>query len=105
MIDTYHCPKCSRLLKRDGVIALAGVELPMFSCEDCIVTKAIFGPGTDEIEMAYTFCVDAVGRAFDPVERLGEIMDEAEDEAEDGDGDDDFGFDDDDGPGQDPSLN
>jgi hypothetical protein len=36
------------------------------------VKKAIFGLGTDEFEMAYTFCVDSAGRCFDPTEGLGE---------------------------------
>ena len=53
-----------------------GYELPVFSCEDCIVRKAVFAPGTDEIEMAYTFCVDSAGRCFDPTEGLGEEHDD-----------------------------
>ena len=76
MIDVYHCPKCSRLLKCVGVISFLGDELPVFQCEDCIVKKAIFGAGTEEIEMAFTFCVDSAGRCFDPVEGLGEQDDE-----------------------------
>jgi hypothetical protein len=90
MIDVYHCPKCSRLLKCEGVIAFLGDELPVFQCEDCIVKRAIFGPGTDEIEMAYTFCVDAAGRCFDPTEH----MDRRDD-----------GPDTDDDPDLDPTLN
>ena len=76
MIDVYHCPKCSRLLKREGVIAVLGDELPFFQCEDCIVKRVIFGPGTKEYEMAYTFCVDSAGRCFDPTDGLGEQDDE-----------------------------
>ena len=34
MIDVYHCPKCSRLLKCEGVISVGGEELPVFQCED-----------------------------------------------------------------------
>jgi len=45
MIDTYHCPKCSRLLKCEGVVSIDGYELPVFQCDDCIVRKPIFGPG------------------------------------------------------------
>ncbi len=71
MIDIYHCPKCSRLLKCEGVISFLGEELPVFQCEDCIVKRAIFGPGTEEFEFAYTFCVDSAGRCFDPTEDLG----------------------------------
>jgi hypothetical protein len=76
MIDVYHCPKCSRLLECEGVVSFAGNELPVFQCEDCIVKKAVFGPGTDEFEMAYTFCVDSAGRCFDPMEGLGEGHDD-----------------------------
>ena len=72
MIDVYHCPKCSRLLKCEGVVTIAGYELPVFSCEDCIVRKAVFGPGTEEFDLAYTFCVDSAGRCFDPVDCHGE---------------------------------
>jgi len=80
MIDVYHCPKCSRLLKCEGVVSIDGHELPVFSCEDCIVKKPIFGPGTEEFEMAYTFCVDAAGRCFDPADEAF-----AADEDEEGD--------------------
>lgn len=90
MIDVYHCPKCSRLLKCEGVVSIGGDEVPLFQCEDCIVKKAIFGPGTEEFEMAYTFCVDSAGRCFDPAEGL-----------EEGDGDWDPGGE----SGLDPSLN
>ena len=34
--------------------------------------RAIFGPGTDEFEVAYTFCVDSGGRCFDPAEDVGD---------------------------------
>lgn len=51
MIDTYHCPKCSRLLKCEGVISVDGEELPVFSCDDCVVKKPVFGPGTEEFEL------------------------------------------------------
>ena len=41
MIDTYHCPKCSRLLKCEGVVSIGGYELPVFSCDDCVVKKPV----------------------------------------------------------------
>ncbi len=71
----HHYPKCSGLLKREGVVSVFGEELPVFQGEDCIVHRAIFGPGTEEYEMAYTFCVDAAGRCIDPTERMGELDD------------------------------
>ena len=70
VIDVYHCPKCARLLTCEGVVSVSGYELPVFQCEDCIVKKTIVGPDTEPIEMAYTFCVDASGRCFDPTEGL-----------------------------------
>ena len=78
MIDTYHCPKCSRLLKCEGVVSIDGYELPVFQCDDCIVKKPIFGPGTEEFEMVYTFCVDSAGRCFDPADHLFELDDESD---------------------------
>lgn len=90
MIEVYHCPKCSRLLTCEGVVFIGGHELPLLQCEDCIVKKCIFGPGTKEYEMASTFCVDSAGRCIDPAEDLGER-----------DTDRDF----DDGSKPDPSVN
>ena len=72
MIDFYHCPRCSRLLKCESVVSFLGDELPVFQCEDCIVKRVIFGPGTDAIELATTFCVDSAGRCCDPTEDLCE---------------------------------
>lgn len=72
MIDVYHCPKCSRLLQCEGVVAIDGDEMPVFSCEHCVVKKPVFGPGTEEFELAYTFCVDSAGRCIDPVDSLGD---------------------------------
>ena len=72
MIEVYHCPKCSRLLKCEGVVTVAGEDLPVFQCEDCVVKRAVFGPGTKEFETAFTFCVDSAGRCFDPAEDLDE---------------------------------
>ena len=76
MIDVYHCPKCSRLLRCEGVVSFLGDELPVFQCEDCVVRKPVFGPGTDEFDLPYTFCVDAAGRCIDPTEDLVEWNDE-----------------------------
>jgi hypothetical protein len=72
MIDVYHCPKCSRLLKCEGVVSIQGEELPVFSCDDCVVKRTVFGPGTEPFDVAYTFCVDSAGRCFDPIEEMGE---------------------------------
>jgi hypothetical protein len=72
MIDVYHCPRCSRLLKCEGVIAVDGEELPVFSCDDCVVKRTVFGPGTEPFDVAYTFCVDSAGRCFEPIDEMGE---------------------------------
>jgi hypothetical protein len=47
-----------------------------------VVKKPVFGPGTEEFELAYTFCVDSAGRSFDPVDDLFE-PDEGEDAGDD----------------------
>lgn len=78
MIDVYHCPKCSRLLKCEGVVSVDGDELPVFQCDDCVVKKPVFGPGTEEFEMAYTFCVDAAGRCFDPADAFDDDFESTE---------------------------
>ena len=62
MIDTYHCPKC------EGVVSIDDYELPVFQCDDCIVRKPIFGCGSEEFDMVFTFCVDSAGRCFDPAQ-------------------------------------
>ena len=80
MIDTYHCPKCALLLKCEGVISIGGLELPVFQCEECIVKKAIFGPGSEEFELAYTFCVDSAGRCFDPADEAFAADEDEEDD-------------------------
>ena len=71
MIDTYHCPKC------EGVVSIDDYELPVFQCDDCIVRKPIFGCGSEEFDMVFTFCVDSAGRCFDPAEHLFEPDDES----------------------------
>jgi hypothetical protein len=51
MIDNYHCPKCSRLLKCEGVVSIQGEELQVFSCDDCVVKRMVFGPAARVLEM------------------------------------------------------
>lgn len=63
MIDTYHCPKCSRPLEASGVASLDGVDYPVFQCDDCIVEVEAFG---DKFSVNFTFAVDAAGAWFDP---------------------------------------
>lgn len=78
MIEVYHCPKCSRPLMCEGVVSVAGHDVPVFQCDDCIVKKTIFGPGTEPFEVAYTFCVDSAGRCFDPADDIGESHDDSD---------------------------
>ena len=52
MIDVYHCPKCSRFLKREGVVSVGGEDVPVFSCDHCVVKKQIFGVVTEAFDMA-----------------------------------------------------
>ncbi len=62
---TYHCPKCSALLTATGAVTVNGTECPVFQCDTCVVSKPIFG---EPFEVAMTFCVNAAGQPFDPVD-------------------------------------
>jgi hypothetical protein len=61
----FPCPKCGRLLQPAGEITFAGQTLPTYQCDECLVTKKIFG---EPVEMALTFCIGADGKPFDPAE-------------------------------------
>jgi len=58
---THPCPKCSRPIEQSGEATVAGETLPVFQCDRCIVD--FLG-----MQVPFTFCVDAQGRAFDPAE-------------------------------------
>ncbi|MCI0703584.1 MAG: hypothetical protein L0241_21090 [Planctomycetia bacterium] len=61
---TVPCPKCGRQLTASGVVSIEdGPELPVYQCDECLVTRNAFGT---LMEVALTFCVDENGRAFDP---------------------------------------
>lgn len=66
MLDTYHCPKCSRLLHASGVATLNGEEIPVFQCDDCMNEVEAFG---EKFTVNFTFAVDAAGAWFDPTRR------------------------------------
>lgn len=58
------CPKCGRLLNPAGVVSVGdGPELPVYQCDECLVTRSAFGT---PMEVALTFCVGADGQPFDP---------------------------------------
>jgi hypothetical protein len=60
------CPKCRRILNPSGVVSVGdGPELPVYQCDECLVTRTILGV---PMETALTFCVDENGRTFDPAD-------------------------------------
>ena len=65
MIETYHCPTCSALLERSGVVAINGEDFPVFQCDTCTKPAVIFG---ETFEVAITFLVDKAGRPFNPAD-------------------------------------
>lgn len=68
MINVYHCPKCSMELESTGILTIGPVSMPVFQCDSCVVRREVFGAGTGEIELAYTFAVNAAGQPVAPGE-------------------------------------
>lgn len=66
MITVYHCPRCSAELESSGVLTIGPIEMPVFQCETCLVSRELFGPGSGEIEMAFTFAVNSLGQPVSP---------------------------------------
>jgi hypothetical protein len=64
-ITTYHCPKCGALIESTGTITVDDTDCPLFQCDGCVVVKTIFG---EPFPVALTFCVNATGQPFDPVD-------------------------------------
>lgn len=63
-MDTYHCPKCSRLLRRSDDLIIDGVNYPLFRCGNCTHRVCELGDIRDE---PLAFCVNRVGAPFDPL--------------------------------------
>lgn len=64
MIDSYHCPRCSRLLRVSGSVTVDGeAALPVFQCDECLSVVQAFG---DSIEVAFTFVVRPDGSWIEP---------------------------------------
>jgi hypothetical protein len=66
MITVYHCPRCGAELQSSGVLAVDAVEMPVFQCDTCTVKRELFGAGSGEIELAFTFAVNAAGQPVSP---------------------------------------
>tara|TARA_B100001741_G_scaffold274751_1_gene244652 strand:- start:4758 stop:4973 length:216 start_codon:yes stop_codon:yes gene_type:complete len=64
-ITHWHCPRCAAELETVGCILMGGERLPVFQCDDCVVSRDFAGEAFD---VNYTFTVDRHGRAFDPAE-------------------------------------
>jgi transcription elongation factor Elf1 len=70
MIDTFHCPKCNRLLRRSGEVEIENTTFPVFQCDECSMP---FDFGGQMIDSALTFAVDAKGQPFDPASADGKL--------------------------------
>ena len=70
MIDKFPCRKCGRTLPRSGEVAVNGVELPVFQCDEGIVEAEMYG---EQFETALTFAVGADGKPFDPATEDGDL--------------------------------
>jgi transcription elongation factor Elf1 len=68
MVDVFTCPRCGRSLNKSGEVTIEGETLPVFQCDQCIVSVSMFGT---QVEAALTFAVDKNGRAFDPASEDG----------------------------------
>ena len=65
MIETYHCPSCSVLLHRSGIVTVGGEDLPTFQCDTCTKHVLMFG---EQVKVALTFLVNGKGEAIDPAD-------------------------------------
>ena len=71
MLETFPCPKCGRTLNCSGSVTDAERgECAVFQCDECIVSREMFG---EKFDTALTFCVDANARVFDPGADDGEL--------------------------------
>jgi hypothetical protein len=68
MIDTFPCPKCSRLLRRSGEVEVEGTTFPVFQCDECITPWNVEGEAFD-----VAFTVDAEDKPFDPAAADGSL--------------------------------
>jgi len=63
MLNTYHCPRCSKQLDTEGSIWIEENEYPFFQCSECKTRDIING---HPVTRPYQFAVDRVGAPFDP---------------------------------------
>ncbi len=64
-VTRAKCPKCGRWLAAGGVLTIAHLEIPVYTCDECLVTVDLFG---QKHELPLTFCLDKEGRAVDPAD-------------------------------------
>ena len=60
MAESFHCPRCNRLLKPAGDLTIEGApaDLTIYQCAECMETIQVEG---ESFETAFTFGVDAEG--------------------------------------------
>jgi ribosomal protein L37AE/L43A len=64
-METFTCPKCQRPAERSGEVSVGRDTYPVYQCETCVVKWTL---GATTLDAAFTFAVDAYGRAFDPAD-------------------------------------
>lgn len=70
-MKSFPCPKCGRALQQSGEAVVNGVSLPIFQCDECIVSTEFMG---EPCELALTFAVGPDGKPFDPASPTGELL-------------------------------
>ena len=68
-----NCPRCGRPAGLAGVVTVAGVDLPVYQCDDCFDVER--PPGAEPVEVALTWAVDGQGRMVDPAADAGSCDD------------------------------
>jgi DNA-directed RNA polymerase subunit RPC12/RpoP len=68
----YPCPRCGRMLLQEGERIINDIGVRAFQCDDCIVNVPFNGA---ILPLAFYFCVDDNGKAFDPDAPEGKLPD------------------------------
>ena len=62
----FPCPKCTRLLPPSGELAFGGDTFLTYQCDECLVSRDVFG---ETMDLPFTFYVDKAGRPVDATEK------------------------------------
>lgn len=65
MNKTAICPRCGVEIQSSGEVSFDGKIIPVFQCEKCLAPGVVLDI---HLDLPFTFCLDADGRAFEPPE-------------------------------------